>query len=189
MYIESFRELWSVFTCYSGNQSEVTWYSLYKLMLEFFSSLVIYYSKLIFKMCFIFYLIFFLLFLHSIYSSVKMHIDSFLVYCGWIYRWDQLMWLMKASWVCRTQPDGHLPPMRTQLRHSRQRDVVTHLYQLALRHRQGCLPLSQCVLDRQRNVGDSRRWRLNLLRVASPAEIRSTRRTPLYTTSLQTLAR
>ena len=59
MYVDSFRESWSVFTCYSRNLSEVTWYNLYILLLACFSSLLIYFSKLIFKVCYFFFSVFF----------------------------------------------------------------------------------------------------------------------------------
>ena len=70
MHVDWFRELWSVFTCYSRNQSEVTWYSPYKLFVECFSSLMIYFSKILSGLLF-FFIFFSIPFSWNVFSKTQ----------------------------------------------------------------------------------------------------------------------
>ena len=81
MYINSVREYCLVFTCYSGSRYEVTWYSLYKIFILCFSSLLIYLSKLISSMLFFFSLFIFEFLFYSMYFLIEKHYVICFILC------------------------------------------------------------------------------------------------------------
>ena len=137
----------------------------------------------------LFFFSFFLLLFHSVYFFLHKHY-VFNFPClessdlRVLFSWRNRMW-----WEGLKQQDGRSPITASQPRHPWHRDVVTALYHRALRHRHVCIRLCLFVWNRQRNVVDATPWLHNLLRVSSQEEISSTRRTPLYTTPVRTLAR